>query len=169
VLYNNAIIAVAPKDHRSISAMVSNYGVWQEYRALEGTSITPVLAPDVLALVVEGDEVREVAAFHSPSLTLNWRNPPGTWARQALRRPAKGPVQPVVGPGWAYYRVGGDVYAYSGMMNGWDALYLDGPERPKVATSTTAILVEHAETLYVFNLGSGKWSKGLKVPSPAAK
>ena len=49
VIYNDAIIAVTPKDGRSVNAMVVDYGIWQEYRAPEGVLLHPIMSSDVFA------------------------------------------------------------------------------------------------------------------------
>ena len=92
------------------------------------------------------------------------------WVRQPLRQPTKGKAWPVVSQGLAYYKIDGDVYAFSAATNGWDILHLDQAEDAKVALlAPPAILVEHGQKLYVFSGVRGKWSEGLKVPSPAAE
>jgi RNA polymerase sigma factor (sigma-70 family) len=169
MVYNDAIIAVTPKDGRSISAMVVDFGVWQEYQAPEGVKVLPILSTDVLALHFSGPEVREIAAFCTSSLTVATQKLRGTWVRQRLRQPAKGNLTPTVLPGMAYYVVGTDIYAFSATMNSWDTLHLEGTEQGKIAWGRTDILVEQGEMLYVFSASGGKWSKGLKVPIPAKK
>ena len=168
MMSNDHIIAVTPKDGRSVTAMVIGFDRWQEYRAPAGVQLRPILSEGVLAPTFSGDEVRELAAFSISSLSVASRNVRGTWVRQQLRQPAKGDIVPSVLPEFAYYQIGSDVYAFSATTNGWDTLHLEGTE-PKVVWTRTALIVEQDETLYVFSVAGGNWSKGLKVPSVTAK
>jgi RNA polymerase sigma factor (sigma-70 family) len=168
-LVNDNFVAITPKDGRSVTAMIIGLDSWQEYRAPEGVRVRPVLGDDVLALSASGTAVTELAAFGTTSLSIAQRNLRGRWVRQALRQPVNGVIEPVVGVGSAYYHVGSEIYAYSATQNGWDTLHLDGNEIPKIVWGRTVILVEQDETLYVFSVSGGTWSKGLKVPSVTAK
>ncbi|QEH38587.1 ECF RNA polymerase sigma factor SigH [Aquisphaera giovannonii] len=168
-LSNDSIVAVAPRDRRSVTAMVIDDGAWQEYRAPEGTTLVPIMSADVLALMYTGDDVREVAALSTSSTSMVVEKPRGTWVRQPLRQPARGEIIPVLGQGMAYYHVDSDLYAYSATTNTWDTLHLDGAEPPRIALRRSDILAEQGDTLYVFSARRGKWSKGLKVPGTEPK
>ncbi len=166
IVYNDAIISVTPKDGRSINAMIVKDGVWQDYRPRENVRLTPLLSNDVLAPGISGTEVREVAALSTSPDAAAAGNSKGKWVRQSLVQPVNGQVFPIVLAGLAFYHIDKEIYAFSAMTNSWDALHLEGAAAPKISPGKTNILVEQGDTLYVFSISRGKWSKGLKVPIP---
>ena len=77
----------------------------------------------VLAPILDGDEIREVVAFNVPT---------GAWVRQALKEPARRNCAPWDGHRFAIYRAGRDLYGFSAATGRWDVLDLgDGADKDK--------------------------------------
>jgi hypothetical protein len=64
-----------------------------------------------IALGIEGQDIREIAAFHTKT---------ATWSRQTLKVPAHSLVMPHVGRSLAIYCIGRYVYGFSDLTGTWD-------------------------------------------------
>ena len=120
-LESGKIIAVQSPGRDRIWAQSVETGTWQMYRVPQGVKATAILTPDVLALMMEGPEITQIATFDTVS---------GEWTPQDLREPAHGKVVPIVGQGLAVYAVGRHVYAFSAPAKRWGVLELAEGAKP---------------------------------------
>ncbi len=146
---NPQIIAVPSPGGERIWAQSFETGTWQSYRVPQGAKATAILSPGILALLMEGPEVTQIATFAIVS---------GEWITQDLREPAHGRVVPLVGPGVAVYAVGRYVYAFSQAAKRWDVLELAEGVKPYPILSGTYIKVEDGSHLHIFSHKTGRWS-----------
>ena len=130
---------------------------WRRLQLPPGTTASPIVGEDVVALAIQGKSIDHVAAFN------------GGWAVQHLLKPIEGEINPVVRPGCALYQAGPDFYAFSAKAGKWGVLHLEGGADAKAAISPTDIEVLQGNTLYVFSLGRGEWSKGVAIYVPPAR
>jgi hypothetical protein len=130
---------------------------WHRLQLPPGTTASAILSTDIAALAIKGKSIDHVAAFN------------GGWAVQHLLKPVEGEINPVVGPGFALYQAGRDFYAFSAYAGKWGVLHLEGDEEAKAATSPTNIEVLQGNTLYVFSLMRGEWSKGVAIYVPPSQ
>jgi hypothetical protein len=130
---------------------------WRRLQLPPGTTASPIVGSDVVALAIKGKSIDHVAVFN------------GGWAVQHLLKPVEGEINPVVGPGCALYQAGKDFYAFSAKAGKWGVLHLEGGEEAKAAMSPTDIEVLQGNTLYVFSLARGEWSKGVAIYVPPSR
>jgi len=148
-LESGKIIAVQSPGRDRLWAQSVEAGDWLMYRVPQGVKATPILTPDVLALMMEGPEISQIATFDTVS---------GDWIAQDLREPARGKAVPLVGQGMAVYAVGRYVYAFSAPAKRWDVLELAEGAKPFPILVTTYIKVEDGSRLHIFSLKTGRWS-----------
>ena len=98
----------------------STAGVWKKLTVPPGIKATPIMAESTIALVYQGKQIEEVAAFAGQIRG---------WSTQRLRKPVQDDLVPIVGPHYALYQAGNDLYAFSSAAGGWDVLSL--PEGAK--------------------------------------
>ena len=163
---SSSIILAMSEDQRAWEAMSleSDNATWQRLALPPEITADPVLANDVAALMMKGTKIDHVAAFSMYT---------GEWSPQHLLKPVAGQITPMVVPGCALYQAGNDLYAFSARPGKWGVLHLVGDSAVTAMLSTHDISVYHGNTLYVFNLKHGQWSKGVAVyrrqskPAPA--
>jgi RNA polymerase sigma factor (sigma-70 family) len=113
----------------------------------------------MMALGLEGKDIKEVAAFHTRT---------GTWSRQALRVPAQGYVRPHLSNDFAIYQLGRYLYGFSDVLGTWNVLDLGEPtewaqkERnvfPTVSmpADARAGMIEVGRKLCAFSALTGTW------------
>jgi hypothetical protein len=130
---------------------------WRRLQLPPGTTASPIVGSDVVALAIKGKSIDHVAAFN------------GGWAVQHLLKPVEGEMNPAVGPGSALYQADHDFYAFSVKAGKWGVLHLEGGEEAKAAMSPTDIEVLQGNKLYVFSLARGEWSKGVAIYLPPSR
>jgi RNA polymerase sigma factor (sigma-70 family) len=163
VLTSGSIMVVESADGTGWEAMERGQGdrfqtdtVWKKLTVPPGIKATPVVAESTLALVYQGKQIEEVAAFAGQI---------AGWSTQRLRKPVQDDLVPIVGPHFALYQAGNDLYAFSSAMGRWDVLSL--PEGAKLRIDVGPdIMVLQDNILYVFNIVTGKWSKGVAIKLP---
>jgi RNA polymerase sigma factor (sigma-70 family) len=127
---------------------------WQRLSLPPGITAAPILANDVAALTLKGKSIDHVAAFSMYT---------GTWRKQHLLKPVAEKLALIIGPGCALYQAGNDFYAFSARPGKWGVLHLEGDAKSRGMLSTHDISVVQGNTLYVFNLKHGEWSKGVAI------
>jgi hypothetical protein len=158
----STLLAESP-DRRSLEAislenMESDEVTWQKFMIPPGTTATPLMSDDTVALILKGKSIDQVAAFSRYT---------GKWSIQRLLKPAEDGINPRVGPGAALYPVGNDIYAFSSRRGTWGVLHLEGGGQPNVALYGNHIEVLQGNTLYVFSFMHGRFSSGVDVnPRP---
>ncbi len=168
VFRSSSIILVENPDGKGFAAMSTETedGEWKRYELPPGQKATPIAGIDVLALLMKGESINEVAAF-SPRT--------GEWASRRLLKPINEQICPIIGPGEALYQEGNNFYAFSAQAGRWDVLSLPEGEKPRASCSPTDITVQQGDRIYVFPLKLAKWSKGIAMkplrtqPKPAAE
>jgi hypothetical protein len=135
-------------------------GVWKKLTLPAGIKATPLISESTIALVYQGKQIEEVAAFSAQRRA---------WATQRLRKPVQDDLVPLIGPTYALYQAGNDFYAFSDSTGRWDVLSLPEGAKVKIDDSrsdSSDIMVLQGHTLYVFDTAFGKWSKGVAIKLP---
>jgi RNA polymerase sigma factor (sigma-70 family) len=157
------VIVHKPKSDK-VAAYSNETGAWTSYEVPKGVEVTPIAGPGVLALMVTGDEIGQIAAF-APS--------EGRWFPIDLKEPAKGRAAPIVSSGQAVYSIGRRVYAFSAMTRSWDVLELPEGAKPNPTLFLNRTTVEHDDHISIFSVKSGKWADfdagAGRVAAPGAK
>jgi hypothetical protein len=94
---------------------------WHTYTGPKGVKVFQAglgYSPDLVALVIVGEPITEVAAFSVK---------PGKWIRQALIEPTKKGLFPVVSHHLAAYFIGRHAYAFSSLTGTWSQQALNEP------------------------------------------
>jgi RNA polymerase sigma factor (sigma-70 family) len=165
VLRSESVMVVESADGTGWQAMElarpgdprSTAGVWKKLTVPAGIKATPIMSESTIALVYQGKQIEEVAAFAGPVRG---------WSTQRLRKPVQDDLVPIVGPHYALYQAGNDLYAYSDSTGGWDVLSLPEGVNARIDISQGDIMVLQDNILYVFNTSTGKWSKGVAIKLP---
>ncbi len=178
---NGVILVVGSPDGRSVRAMNLRMGQWEEYKVTgEARAAALDLYTHRAPLSFDGDDVREVAVFDAQLQVVH--NEPagggagirpvvdrtGIWSRKALRVPAKGPIVPIEWQNVILYRVGGDLYVYSGFGR-WSELHLGDAEPILLAAAEGVILARQGAKLYVYSIPAGRWIDDGDPPAPAPR
>jgi hypothetical protein len=110
--------------------------------------VTPILAQDLVALLLRGAKITRIAVADTQS---------GTWHPQELHSPIDGQAVPIVAPGVVVYKLGRNVYAYGALARRWDvALVPEGFQAmPSVGSGT--VTIEGHGHIYTFVGKTGKW------------
>ncbi len=132
-------------------------GVWKKLIVPAGIKATPVMTELTVAMVYQGKQIEEVAAFAGQI---------AGWSTQCLSKPVQDDLVPIVGPHYALYQVGNDLYAFSSATGGWDVLSLPGVAKPRIDVTQPEVMVLQDNILYVFDPVIGKWSKGVAIKLP---
>lgn len=155
---SRSIVAVRSPEGNKLSALsLVGGGIWQTYTAPPGTELSAHVLGDLLGLVQEGPEVKEVAVFDAHT---------GDWTTQALPGPAKGVVRPVIIQDSVIFPVGKCVYAYRSAERRWKTLTLPTDEAPVVMSTPHAFLVQQGNRLFVYSAMNGAWSDGADAEPP---
>jgi hypothetical protein len=167
VLGMGSILVVKSKDGRAYNAWSDDVdqdvtGGWQRIAVPDGVKATPLCTLDTVAFVYEGKAIEEVAAFSAKH---------GLWERVQLRTPLEGPVQPLLGNGFALYQGGNVFYAFSAEKGAWAVLEVaaDATDPAQCSWTENHLLVRQGKRLYAFSLKQGKWSMPVEIDAPAAK
>jgi hypothetical protein len=159
-----SILLVKSQDGRAYDAWSDDVdpiltGGWQRIAVPEGVKATPICSADTLAFVYEGKTIEQIAAFSAKH---------GQWQRTKLLAPLDGPLEPVLGNGFALYQGGNVVYAFSAVQGRWAVLDLSADATDPAQTSWTEnhILVRQGKRLYAFSLKQGKWSMPVEMDLP---
>ncbi len=167
VLGMGSILVVKSQDGRAYNAWSDDVdqdvtGGWQRIAVPDGVKVTPIYTVDTVAFVYEGKAIEEIAAFSAKH---------GLWERVKLRAPLEGPVQPLLGNGFALYQGGNVFYAFSAEKGAWSVLEVAADATAPALTSWTEnhLLVRQGKRLYAFSLKQGKWSMPVEMDVPAAK
>ncbi len=178
---NGVILVVGSSDGRSVRAMNLRMGQWEEYKVPgEARAAALDLYTHRAPLSFDGDDVREVAVFDAQLQVVH--NEPagggvglrkvvdrmGVWSRKALRVPAKGPIVPTEWQNVILYRVGGDLYVYSGFGR-WSELHLGDAEPILLAPAEGVILARQGAKLYIYSIPAGRWIDDGDPPAPAPR
>jgi hypothetical protein len=131
--------------------------VWKKLTVPAGIKATPIVAESTIALAYRGKQIEEVAAFAGQIRG---------WSTQRLRKPVQDDLVPIVGPHYALYQAGNDLYAFSDATGRWDVLSLPEGERIKIDVMQPDVMVLRGNILYVFDATIGKWSKGVAIKLP---
>jgi RNA polymerase sigma factor (sigma-70 family) len=129
-------------------------GAWKAYTKTDGVKTRFLLIGDVMPLVYDAGEIKELAVFNGPA---------AEWSVQPLKAPASGKIWPVVSQSILYYRVDSTIYAYSVSADRWDVLTLRGGEQALIEVDQSAILASQGSTLHVFSAESGRWAEPVEV------
>jgi len=151
------LIVVETEDGKALAAMDSRSdgaAEWARYEIPPGISVTPVVSEDLATFIARGDSVTEVAAFGTPA---------PRWIIQKLLHPVKEQISPAVAHGFVLFQEGQTFYAFSRSVGKWDALKLDGPEPASATINPTDVTVVQGNRLYVFPLGTARWTKEIVV------
>jgi RNA polymerase sigma factor (sigma-70 family) len=132
----------------------STAGDWKKITVPVGIKATPIMSDSTVAFVYQGKQIEEIAAFAGQIKG---------WSTQRLRKPVQDDLVPIVGPHFALYQAGNDLYAYSDAVGGWDVLSLPESAKPKIDVMGPDLMVLQDNILYVFNIVTGKWSKGVAI------
>jgi RNA polymerase sigma factor (sigma-70 family) len=159
-----SIVLVKSQDGKAYDAWSDDVdpileGGWQRIAVPEGVKVTPICSADTLAFVYEGKTIEEIAAFSAKH---------GQWQRVKLRAPLDGPLEPVLGKGFALYQGGNVIYAFSAERGAWAVLDLSADATDPAQTSWTEnhLLVRQGKRLYAFSLKQGQWSMPVEMDAP---
>ncbi len=151
MVMSNSIISVQPRDSRKVFAYSTETGAWKGYSLPEGVEASPIISGSLLALLMKGEAINQVAAFDPSS---------GAWYAQDLKEPAKGKTQPIVAGNLAAYGLGRHVYAFSSDARRWDVLTLPEGSAPATPVVHSAmVVVERGGKLYTFSAKTGRWTE----------
>ena len=149
------LVSLAPEKDR-LWVFNTETGLWNQYRAPEGTTINPILGgaapgssmPEVIALDIRGDRIGEIAGYSSKT---------GAWRLCHFKEPVKGPIPVIAGHGVAVYIVGREIFAYSAAADMWGGIKLkEGPaSAPHIFPQS--VVVEQGDTIYAFSVQTGTW------------
>jgi hypothetical protein len=164
VLSSGSVMVVESADGTGWEAMEKGrvdpkgpFGVWKKLTLPVGIKATPVMAESTVAMVYQGKQIEEVAVFAGQVTG---------WSTQRLRKPVQDDLVPVVGPHYALYQAGNDLYAFSSAAGRWDVLGLPERAKPRIDVMQSEIMVLHDNILYVFDPVIGRWSKGIAIKLP---
>jgi hypothetical protein len=165
VLRSGSVMVVESADGTGWEAMEqaqagdpqSTAGVWKKLTVPPGIKATPLISESTVALVYQGKQIDEVAAFAG-----QFRG----WSTQRLRKPVHDDLIPIIGPHYALYQANNDLYAFSSAAGAWDVLSLPEGAKVKIELGQSEIMVLQDNILYVFNIVTGKWSKGVAIKLP---
>ena len=159
VLRSQSILVIESPDGKGVAAMSTEFehfenNDWKRYQFPTGQTATPIMSNDVLALMMKGETVTEIAAFSAMT---------GEWKTQRLLNPIKQQIVPVVGLGCALFQEGNNFYAFSAQKGLWGVLSLQGGEKPRASLSGTDIMVQQGNQIFVFPYKLAKWLKGISA------
>jgi RNA polymerase sigma factor (sigma-70 family) len=156
---SQSILVIESPDGKGVAAISTEFehfenNDWKRYEFPTGQTATPIMSNDVLALMMKGETVTEVAAFSAMT---------GEWKTQRLLNPIKQQIVPVVGLGCALFQEGNNFYAFSAQKGLWDVLSLQGGEKPRASLSGTDIMVQQGNLIFVFPYKLAKWLNGISA------
>jgi hypothetical protein len=111
-------------------------------------TITPIVGPGAVALMIKGPKITRIAA--ASSLT-------GQWYPQDLLEPVAGEAMPLVGPRVVAYGLGRHVYAFSPEARRWGIARLPEGTSAAPIVGAGAVTVQAAGHILTFNLKTGEW------------
>jgi hypothetical protein len=146
---NDAMFCSGKLQDGKIEAYSVETGKWKTYQVpADVESATPIMASDVLALMLVGPKVTRIAAFDAKS---------GEWYSQELREPTTKAV-PIVSNDLAAYSVGRFAYAFSSESHKWGVLELEDGAEPQVVVGRRWVTVDNGSRLHVFSPKTGTWA-----------
>jgi len=160
VFRSQSILVVEAPDGKGFAAMTTDplegpwNGEWKKYVPPAGQTATPIMGNDVMALMMKGESITEIAAFSAAR---------GEWVAQRLLNPVREQIAPVIGPGVALFQEGNNFYAFSAIGSVWDVLRLPEGDKPRAALSTSDVMVQQGDQIFVFPFKLAKWSKGIRM------
>lgn len=165
-VHSGDIVVVESPDGRSINAMslrdsVTNTSEWKTYDIPPGLKVDIAFRDEIMAMRYVGPEIKEVAVFYSHNLGQG--NFEGRWSKQSLLEPVKGKLVPITYRGQALYQAGNDIYEFSARTGQWAVLHLTGSEVASFTMKDDVTFVQQGQSLHVFSVFTGKWSKGVAI------
>ncbi len=142
-------VIVREPDGKKLASYSTETGQWTSYDIAKGTTVVPIYSAGVVALVVRGEEIGQIATY-VPKI--------GQWYPIDLKEPGQGEVSPVVGASQAVYSIGHHAYAFSVQTRSWDVLELPKGVKPAPIMFNNRTTVETEDHVYIFSVKTGKWA-----------
>lgn len=138
-------------DGRNVWAINTNSNQWDRQEIPQGIVAEPAVSLSIAALMLKGNSIREVAAYHSEL---------GSWRSLKLNEPINGELYPTVAADCCFYQSGNWVYAFG--ARGAQAIEVE-PDA-QISLSSDTILITSAGRVSQFSSKSGQWAT-VKTPA----
>ncbi len=133
-----------------VTILNTETGTRETYHPPRGLAeIMPVSGSSGLGLWIQGDEIKQVAAFDYRS---------GKWNPYDLREPAKGRATPTIGDGVVTYQIGKLRYTFNNRVDRWSVLETNEESPRELPGPQGKTILQDGDQIHIYNVKTGDWT-----------
>ena len=145
IIQSADVMVIPSTDGRALFGFGDQGGGWDKYELPAGARAVPVLSQSTVGLMLEGDNMTELAAFSRET---------GRWHRCRLERPTSASIKPAVATEIVLVWLDGYAYAFSTKKGEWDVT----PCKSQPEMNSDRVIFTDDEHVAVFSADTARWA-----------